>query len=561
MFGIQGINKKQLVGLAITPNLGLEACVYDKDTREVVKYSQKFLEYNIASKEIQDLNVFRSAVSDILGELEISKDDANLYLVLPNVHFGFRSFEDSSVDNDAIESMILSEASESYIFKQEDPVSAWVDINARTGATSKYIAHSSIQRKVVEGIQDAMMDIGANIAGIESAASAIPRGISLTGLCDDVISNNQNWDILLINPNGYAIFQMSGSRILDYLEIPFAVMSFDGEEVYQALASAVAQYLPNYPAKKLVITSLTDNVSAQLLKKVITFDETVLAVDSNKFGREPVAKLASGVIKQTALNMSLSVLGAACPKAGSFATLNVLGETNYDGNVIYGELELGGKQVELNTSLIQKFSIISSAVLIALIVLVCGSLFGIGASFGSMASGLQDTINSLNSEIDTLNSKIKAGIVNLIKQVSENNKTAINYYDSLSSDIPSHVWLTYYINKDGKDVGIEGYSMDINDIYEYYKSLKILAPKSDIKLNKLEVMQKEEVDKGDLDNIVLNEDKTQQTFAFEISNTSYEKTFDEKGNKVKEDNTGAQQSFAAKIPNIPDVEINLKEVK
>ena len=195
MFGLSGANKKEIVGLAVTPNLGLEACVYNKDTKEVVKYGQKFLEYNIASREIQEMNSFRSAVTDLLTELDLPKDKANLYLVLPNVHFGFRSVEDPSVDNDAIESMILSEASESYVFKQSEPQSAWADVNAKTGATTKYIAHTSIQRQVIEQIQDAIMDIGGNLVGVESSTSAIPRGISLTGLCDDVIENNQNWDI------------------------------------------------------------------------------------------------------------------------------------------------------------------------------------------------------------------------------------------------------------------------------------------------------------------------------------------------------------------------------
>lgn len=92
---------------------------------------------------------------------------------MPNVHFGFRSIDDPSIDNDAIDSMILSDASESYLFKQSEPQSAWADLNARTGANSKYIAHSSIQRKVVEEIQDACMDIGVNIVGIEGSTTAI----------------------------------------------------------------------------------------------------------------------------------------------------------------------------------------------------------------------------------------------------------------------------------------------------------------------------------------------------------------------------------------------------
>ena len=583
MFSIPGIEKKQIVGLAVTPNIGLEALVFDKDSNNVVKYGQKFIEYNIASREIQDYNSLRSAIGDLFNELEIQKEKANVYLVLPNVHFGFRSIEDPSIDSDAIESMILSDASESYLFKQSEPQSAFVDLNARTGANSKYIAHSSIQRKVVEEIQDACMDIGVNIVGIEGSTSAIPRGIALTGLVDDVVQENQNWDILLVNPNNYAIFQMSGSRILDYIEVPFAIMSFEGEEVYTALSSAVQQYLPNYPAKRLVIVSQTDNVSAELLKTAVIFDEEIVAIDSNKFSEKPCAKIAPSVIEQTALSMSPSALGASTPKKGGFATLNVMGDMSYDGVVTYGVLEIGDKEIELNSDSIMKFSILISGALLVLTLIVCGLFFVIASFFGAKAGELQTRIDTLNTEITELEKSVAAGITTLIKQISENNKIAINYYDSLSTDIPSHVWLTYYINKDGKEVGIEGFSLDINDIYEYFKSLKMLAPNSDIKLNKLEVFQEEtQNETSDADDVVLHsEDNSPKPFAFEISNTKYEKSFDERGNKITGDNKNGSNTNDAKnapaarivapaakiqpkadsIPPVPDVEINLKEVK
>ena len=583
MFNIPGVEKKQIVGLAVTPNIGLEALVFDKDSGCVVKYGQKFIEYNIASREIQDYNSLRSAIGDLFNELQIQKEKVNVYLTLPNVHFGFRSVEDPSIDSDAIDSMILSDASESYLFKQSEPQSAWVDLNAKTGAASKYIAHSSIQRKVVEEIQDACMDIGVDIVGIEGSTTAITRGIFLTGLVDDVVRENQNWDILLINPNNYAIFQMSGSRILDYVEVPFAIMSFEGEEVYTALSAAVQQYLPNYPAKKLVILSQTDNVSAALLKTAIVFDEDIASIDSNKYGEKPCVKIAPSVIEHTALSISPSAIGAANPKVSGFATLNVMGDTSYDGIITYGVLEIGDKEIEVNSETIMRFSILISSALLVLTLVVCGLLFGVSSFFGAKANEMQAKITTLNDEITQLEAKVAAGIITLIKQISENNKIAINYYDSLSTDIPPHVWLTYYINKDGKEVGIEGFSLQIEDIYEYFKSLKLLVPNSNIKLNKLEVFSEEiENVSNDADEVVLkDESNLQNPFSFEISNTQYEKSFDERGNKITGNdkktgnNSQTNRAPAARlsapaakiqpqnnsIPKVPDVEINLKEVE
>ncbi len=587
MFGIKIADKKLIMGLAVTPNLGLEAVVYDKETNEIVKYTQKYLEYNLASKEIQDMNAFRSAISDIFNDFDIQKENTNLYLVLPNVHFGFRSYDNTDIDDYAIESMILSDAGESYIFRQEEPLSAWVDMNAKLHANTKYIAHSSFQKKVVEDIEDAIMDLGGTIVGIESSASAIPRGIALSGICNDLIEKEENWDVLLVNPNGYSIFQMQGSRLLDYIEVPFAIMSFDGDEIYSALSSAIAQYLPNYPAKKLVIESLTDNVSARMLKNEIVFDEEIVAIDSNKYGASPIMNLSDDVVKQTASSMSLSVLGACVPKFGDFATLNVMGDFNYDGVISYGFFNIADKEIEITNENIFKVSVISSIILLGLIVVFCGLLFLIGSALGARAHSLDNKISTLKTEVASLETKVKDNIVILIKQISDKNKSAINYYDSLSSDIPSQVWLNYYVNKEGDGVIIQGYSVDINDIYEYYRSLKILAPKSDIKLNKLEVFNgTTSSNNSDLDSVVLDNNNKQQTFSFEISNMTFEKTFDESGNPVQKDendtnadNDSAQaipaseekkvenkgtmenQASAAKIPDIPDVEINLKEIK
>ncbi len=558
-------NKKQIVGLCITPNLGLEVLLYGDEQKEVLKYSQKFIEYNIATRSILDINAFRNALVDLFAELDIQKETANIFLVLPNVYSGFRSIEETYYDNEAIDTIVLEETAQSYIFKQEEPLCAWTNVNAGTAATSKYILYSAMQTNAVNEIQDAIMDIGGTIIGIESAVSAIPRGLALTGLCDDVIEGGKNWDIVLINSNNYAIFQMSGSRILDYVEVPFAVMSFEGDEIYSALSSALSQYLPNYPAEKLVLVSQVDNVSANILKNAIVFDETVVTFNSNRFSTAPQVSISAEVIKQTAASMSLGALGAANPKVQNFANLNIMGSANYDGNTSYGTIKLFGKDVELTAS-----NVLSTSIKLSVLLGIVGGIFT-GLAFSALqadSSKLEAKnadISTINMEIQQMETTLKTSIVTLIKEISENNKQSINYYDSLSTDIPSNVWLTYYINKNGKEVGIEGLSINMNDVYSYYQSLKMLAPQSDIKLNKLDVFREDQTQTGnDIDAIVLNENNAEQTFAFEISNTTYEKTFDDKGNKktAEEGKEGeGAASSATKVPKVPDVDPNLKEAK
>lgn len=577
MFNLPGTKKKTIVGLAVTPNLGIEATVYDKDTKEVVKYARKYLEYNIASRSIQDIDTFRNIVIDIFDELGLAIESTNIFLVIPNVHFGFRSFEDEKLTKDEIETVVASESMESYIFKQEEPVCAFVDVNANTGAASKYIAYSAIQRKMFDNLQDAIMDLGGNLVGIESAPTAIPRGISMTGVCSDVIKDDRNWSILVINPNNYAIFQMTGSRILDYAEVPFAIMSFDGDDVYPAIASSAVQYLSSYPANKLVIVSQTDNVSARALKTALVYDKPIETFNSNSYSKEPCVAVGEDVLRQVAAPISLCALAAAAPKYEEFSALNTMNVVGYDGISVYGTVNFGGKEVEVSSILVAKLCLILIFILVAIGAAILIPLFGMCQFYSSRSTELQGQIDTLNGEITAIEGKIKASVGALIKQIGDNNKQSINYYDSLSNDMPPQVWLTYYVNKDGKEVGIEGLSIDINQIYQYFKNLKTLSPKSDIKLNKLEVFngtQKDTNVSGTADEIVLdtNDDK-QQVFSFEISNTTYQKGFDESGNKAKSDsgtNGGEASSSSANppanppansssVPSVPDVDANLKE--
>ncbi|MCD8023947.1 MAG: hypothetical protein LUE64_00240 [Candidatus Gastranaerophilales bacterium] len=592
--------KKRIVGLAVTPNLGLEICVYNKNMNEVSDYSRRFLEYNMANKEIQDIDLFRSAVADLFDELALKKNEAGVFIVLPNVHSGFKSIDDASIDQQAVESMALSEAGESYVFKQDEPIYSWVDMTNEAQTTgSKYVAYTSFQGRVVDAIQDALTDLDIALLGVETSASAIPRAIAATGICYDVVTNSRYWDILQINPNGFVIFQMYGAKVIDYMEVPFAIMSFDGDEVYSALSSAVAQHFTNSQVRKLVIYSLTDNVSAERLKQDIPFDEEIATIDSNTFAKKPPIKTSETVPEQKSASMSLNVLGASIPKIENFATLNVLGDVNYDGVISYGILELkNGTKVRLTSETVPKFLFIIAVIIAVIGAAVYGALYGIDILVKNKATETKGKITGIKAEIEKLEEKLGNNITSLVRQISDNNKIAIKYYDSLSSDIPVHVWLTYYINKDGKNVAIEGYSLSIDDIYNYYSGLKTLLPQSDIKLNKLEVF-KEEVKNtnGDADSLVMENKGAAQAFAFEISNTSYQKSFDDNGNpndllfKVQEavgdaQNNGGNndgenknglidtltdrgqrpitvQELAGKIPipDVPDVEINLKEIK
>ena len=114
-------------------------------------------------------------------------------------------------------------------------------------------------------------------------------------------------------------------------------------------------------------------------------------------------------------------------------------------------------------------------------------------------------------------------MIAVIDEIASLNVSAINFYDSISNDIPKNVWLTKYYNKDGDKIAVRGIAQNIVDIYEYYKNLKIISPNSNIKLNDLKVITEgnNEEAKKYLSDLIINQDKD-RLYSFEISNTQIE---------------------------------------
>ena len=129
--------------------------------------------------------------------------------------------------------------------------------------------------------------------------------------------------------------------------------------------------------------------------------------------------------------------------------------------------------------------------------------------FGVLCAGFmlldktwQSGLTKCNEQIAQLDAQIKAegngndgqeiDVLQVIDEIANQTVTAISYYDSISTDIPKNVWLTKYYNKMGDKIAIQGIAASISDIYDYYKNLRIVSPKTDIKLTELKVVTSDE---------------------------------------------------------------------
>lgn len=517
-----------MIGFCLTPGLGLEAIVYNRASNTVVNYGRKKVDYNFSQRNVQNYAQFKNAVVELMDEMQIPAK-SYAYLILPNVFFDFIEIANDTPDS-GIEMALTSTTEEFYIFKKEEPVIGWCDVANPMGTTQRKLAYSAFQKSDIDEIKDIFMGVGLQIAGIESAYSATLRGLNLTGLIRDAVLMSSSWGALVINTNSFTLFQMEGKNLLDCNEVPLAIKSFSTEEAYQAIVSSVSQLLSSQMTSQLYIISQTDDISAEALKKIMQFDREIIAIDSNKFSKKPLLEVTSALDFNEANSMTLAVLGAVDPKSDFDLTLNILNNDPNSSMGVYFTTNILGKPTEVTTELVQKIAITATAI----IALLLG-----GASFGTytIASGYDSQITTIQNNIQQLDTKIKEAekvevkeeeidMTEIIDEVADDNVAAINFYDSISTDIPKNVWLTKYYNKQGRYLAVRGIAESIVDIYEYYKNLRIVSPQSDIKLTELKVVTgpngtDSEEDVGRFIKSLSIDKDVDRLYSFVISNTEF----------------------------------------
>ena len=514
-------NERHIVGVSLTPGIGLEAVVLDKTKKQVLKYGKKDVLYNFSTREIQNMPQFKTQFSELMDSLDIPPK-AEINLVLPNILFDFIEAPAELTDDD-VKTMILTKAEEYYLFKREEPISGYCEVINFNGGTNKKFAYTSFQKNIVEQIKETITaDLGFNLISIESSYSATLRGLFVAGLIDDVVLESASWTFMLVNSNSYTLFQMEGKNIVSYNDVPLAIKSFSVDEAYQAIIQGASQLLVNYISSKLYIASQTDEISADYLKKHMQFDRDIVVIESNKFAENPIMEIAMPTDKK-ANAMTLTCIGAASGRVDFSFALNVLQDDPTIKSDVY-RLNLGGKEYELLGAQIDAYSILACILIGIVGFALVGIVFTTNTMNDRKSEELTQKIADLDAKITELSKvekKEEVDVESIIDEVAETNVQTINFYDSISTDIPKNVWLTKYYNKSGRDIAIKGVAESIIDIYEYYKNLRVISPQSDIKLNELRVVtsdeKSEEVDKF-ISSLNINQDKD-RLYSFEISNT------------------------------------------
>lgn len=527
-----GANTKITVGVAMSPGIGLEMIEINPKTKTIEKYACKPLDYDYSKREIADYDQFREVLISLFDDLKINRK-SNIVLTLPSVHYGLISLP-TALGDEGVTSALVSEVEQaSYIFKRQDPVISWTDAYPAGDKDNREILYGAIQQAAIDEINAACVEIGCILVAIETAQNSLLKTLEFNNLADEHMAPNTTWNLMVINPNSYSMITLNGKSVIEYREEPLALRSFVGDEIYEAIISSAQLTLQTIPSNYLYIVSETDMVSAEVLSMKIPFDGNIKFLESNKYVQNPLMQASYNILPNQVLKITPEAIGSGIYLISQFPfKFNLLGKGNEELAVLQEvapKIRVGNTEIELTSAFVKKIAAIA-----ALILLVpTGILFAI---MNQLNTQNQEKLNSINQQLeadkaelanfedidkkDTFDSKLE------INNIQSINRTKLIYYTAIGTNIPPNTWLIYLRIFGDKKIDIIGRSTNVENVYTFYKNMKMSVIDSDLRLNRLEMSA------DSVGNLVVEDlNSIKPTFyEFEITNLT-----DEELNKLNEE--------------------------
>ena len=513
-----GAGSKDYVYVCINPSVGLEMIQVDPVLKIVKAYGRRPLEYNEITREISDYDEFRKALEELFKALNISSK-CNVILTSPTVYFGKVELP-LLLNDESVTGSVISEVEQVYLFKKCEPVVSWFESISSASADTRTILYSAIQKPVLDKIKLILTDLGATLAGFEPYAMSILRALAFTDLTKIQMVDETPWNLMVINSTGYSIFAMSGKHIIDYVEEPLALKTYELEEVYTELSSSIQLGLLNFPTNYLYIISETDLVSAEHLSEILNVEGTVNYLENNSFKKNEILQASLNVLPDDVMSISLEAVGIAVSRIANLLPIRM----DFSGNVISesssGEesisFEFNGQEITLTEETLKKMSFTLAAVLLIPALTIMLILPNISKKQEAALQEVNDQISELDTQINSLNQQASTTgtfvVKTEIENVVGNNRKKLLAYSALGESVTQNLWLTYFKTKEDGKVDIKGVSENVEDIYVFFKNLKDFLLDKNLRLYKLEMAS------SSLDDVVSS--VGDGSYQFEITNMS-----------------------------------------
>ncbi len=484
--------KSIVIGVSVTPEVGLEVAQIDFSTRTVLKYGVRPLDFDTNRRDIADIDIFKETLKDLLDELAIPKG-ASIVLNIPTPVFKVNDYPAALDDEVQLTNAIEEELTSNFLFQNSEAVMDAVKLPNSTIQFNK-IAYVAAHRSTVVEIAMIIKEIGYKLHAIDTSVNSTLNSLILKERVN--VEPDVNWALLIVESYCCRLLSMSGNTYVDAFEERINIGEVLGDaENYSTVINAVSPLLKNLPSKYLCVVSKTNVVSAEVLASKLTYSAPIIHQEANTFSREVFMEISPEVDESLAQIVSLDVIGAAIYDdfvPYSTAHFNLF---NKSLGAIYldeqpPEFTIAGRTFVFSVeNLIKLFVIMCILVVIPCIIAL--------AYYSKAISEQQNQLDEINRKIaDTTkflkdNEDVSADLFDEGDEIRVgliHNKNIYSYFTIVGTEIPKKLWLTHL--KFGDKTTIEGQADNLESVYAFFRSIKDYEPESEIKLQKLGLASK-----------------------------------------------------------------------
>ena len=494
--------KSLVVGVSVTPEVGLEVAQINFATQTVLKYGIRKLEYDNARREIADLDLFKEALQDLFMELAIAQG-STVVINIPTVTFKVNDYP-AALEDGQISNALEEDIADHPILKNTEPAISAVKLPNSSMQFNK-IAYVAAQKQMLIEMALIIKDLGYKLYAIDTSVNSVLNALMYKQRVD--VSEDVNWVLLTVDNTHCRILSMNGKDYVDSYEEKISIGEVLGDaENYATVVATVTPILKNVPSKYLCVVSKTNVISAELLASKLTYSAPITYQEANCFSKESFLECGPEVDEKMAMILSLDVIGACIYKdfeRYSDAHFNLFNESLGEVYLLEQPPEIilfDHKFVLSNQFLITLFCI--CAVVLGLVI---GSLF---IFYSTKVVNLNEQVEELDNKANQIEQYLKANeniSTELFDEGDEirgglvHNKSIYSYYTIVGTEIPKKLWLTHL--KFGDKTTIEGQADNLESVYAFFRSIKDYDPDSDIKLQKLGLASKSAAANNDLEEI------------------------------------------------------------
>ncbi len=543
--------KSVIVGVSVTPEVGLEVAQIDFASQTVLKYGIRPLDFDINRREIADLDIFKEALQDLLLELQIPKN-AEIALNIPSVVFNVKDYP-AALDELQISSAIEEELAENFFFKNSEPS---IDATRLPNSSIQFnkIAYVAAQKTMLLEIAMIIKDLGYKLLAIDTSVNSTLNALIYKERVN--VEPNTSWVLLIVESFCCRVISMSGRNYVDSFEERISIGAVLGDaENYSTVINAVAPLLKNLPSSYLCVVSKTNIISAEVLASKLTYSAPIIHQEANSLSQEAFLELAPSVDESLATTVSLDIIGASIYR--DFAQYTAIHFNLFNKSL--GDIYISEQPPELNIAgrvyILSYENLIKTFVILFFVIVI-----PVAIGFGYLFTAINAEKNK-RDELDAKIAQIKKFLkdnedisTDLFDEGSEiriglgHNKNIYSYYTIVGTEIPKKLWLTRLKLSD--KTTIEGQADNLESVYAFFRSIKDYNPESAIKLQKLGLASSSKIESID-QNI---ESFDTDSILTSLNADFYEFRISDEPEEVKKDTKNDNASKADALPGLEAIE-------